>query len=452
MSRKRPSGAARLYWTAWVWKEARRARRSDRVGGDEQSRQLHRLVALAYNQTTHYRRTMDDTGLMPADVRDLADLAHFPITDRAQLQAEPGAFRPASIDGDSLVVHSSGSTGQPVAVRYDERALLRNMAVSRREWSPVFQALGDGSAPRQLTVQPPQPSRFDRIRDFCHQRAWVPPRLVPERQAVSVFDPLEQVIEVMNRERPDLLVALGSFVDLLFQTIHDQRERTHLPRAVSYFSDHLGERTRRLIQEEYGIPVFGTYTAVESLKIGYECEAHAGFHLHPDMSIVRIVGEGGQDARDGELGEVVLTNLFNRGTILINYRLGDRGRLTREPCPCGRASPRVTHLEGRVDEVLTLPNGRRLPAFALLYPLFERDGAPNVRQYQAVQQAEDRLDLRVVPAQHADWPALAADLEARARKQLGNGVTVAVRHVDLIPPGPTGKVSRFVALNADRRP
>lgn len=452
MSRKRPSGAARLYWTAWVWNEARRARRSDRFGGDEQARRLRRLVTLAYNETTHYRRIMDRAGLKPEDIRQLGDLAHFPITDRAQLQVEPSAFRPASSGGDSLVVHSSGSTGQPVAVRYEERALLRNMAVSRREWGPVFRALGDGSAPRQLTVQPPQPSRFDRIRDFCHQRAWVPSRLVPERQAVSVFDPMEQVIEVMNSERPDLLVALGSFVDLLFQTIHDQRERTHLPRAVSYFSDHLGERTRRLIQEEYGIPVFGTYTAVESLKIGYECEAHAGFHLHPDMCIVRIVRGDGQDAKDGEVGEVVLTNLFNRGTVLINYRLGDQGRLTREPCPCGRSSPRLTQLEGRIDEVLTLPDGHRLPAFALLYPLFEQDGAPNVRQYQAAQQAEDRLDLRVVPAQQADWPALAADLEARARKQLGNGVAVTVCHVDLIPPGPTGKVSRFVALNADRRP
>jgi len=97
MSRKRPSGAARLYWTAWVWKEARRARRSDRVGGDEQSRQLHRLVALAYNQTTHYRRTMDDTGLMPADVRDLADLAHFPDHRSRAVTGRTGRF-PARFD------------------------------------------------------------------------------------------------------------------------------------------------------------------------------------------------------------------------------------------------------------------------------------------------------------------------------------------------------------------
>ncbi|NOZ06371.1 MAG: phenylacetate--CoA ligase family protein [Chloroflexi bacterium] len=444
-----PSLISRLYWTAWLWRQSRQAVSDTRSIRHPTGGQLQELVTLAYEQTEYYRQVMQRAGLHPADIRTPAHLARFPITGRQALQERPHAFRPKSVAGPGLVIQSSGSTGQPVAVRYDEKALLQNMAASRREWKPLAHTLTKPGPLRKLSIQPPGPTRFDRIHAFCHQRVWVPANFLPKRHTMPMSTDFAQIVESMNHIRPDLLVALGSFVDAFFQQIHDRQLSFHPPRAIQYFSDHLGDRTRRLLRDVYNIPVFGTYTAVESLKLGYECEAHQGFHLHPDLCLVRIVDKAGADVPEGELGDVVITNLFNRGTLLINYRLGDLGRVTYEPCACGRTSPRLTRLEGRIDEVLEFPDGRRISAFSFLYPLFERNGAPGIRQYQAVQLASDRLEMRIVPTQDADWPSLAHRLKMALRQQLGRQIHVEMQKVAHIDPEPWGKTRRFIRLPGD---
>ena len=52
-----------------------------------------------------------------------------------------------------------------------------------------------------------------------------------------------------------------------------------------------------------------------------------------------------------------ISNLANRGTLLLNYRLGDYARFAQGACPCGRTLRRLEGLEGRVAEVLRLGNG-----------------------------------------------------------------------------------------------
>ena len=99
---------------------------------------------------------------------------------------------------------------------------------------------------------------------------------------------------------------------------------------IAFSSDAMTPEGRALIQERFGIPVLGRYGAIEALKIGYTCEAEVGYHLHEDLCHVRIVDD-----------EVVLSNLVNRGTILLNYRLGDIASRLEEPCPCGRSFRRL---------------------------------------------------------------------------------------------------------------
>ena len=50
-----------------------------------------------------------------------------------------------------------------------------------------------------------------------------------------------------------------------------------------YGGDGLPEAVRRLIEGDFGVAVFSAYQAIEALRIGFECEAHAGFHLNEDL-------------------------------------------------------------------------------------------------------------------------------------------------------------------------
>src|SRR3989304_771262 len=50
------------------------------------------------------------------------------------------------------------------------------------------------------------------------------------------------------------------------------------------------------------------------------------------------------------MGEIVATT-FNKGYPLIRFGTGDLSLLTETRCPCGRTSPRLIKILGRVDQV-----------------------------------------------------------------------------------------------------
>ena len=65
--------------------------------------------------------------------------------------------------------------------------------------------------------------------------------------------------------------------------------------------------------------------------------------------------ETGEDARQGEIGELVITNLGRLGFPVIRYRTGDLVRLNLTPCECGRTSMRFDGgLLGRCDDMVTI--------------------------------------------------------------------------------------------------
>jgi phenylacetate-CoA ligase len=75
-----------------------------------------------------------------------------------------------------------------------------------------------------------------------------------------------------------------------------------------------------------------------------------GMHV-PDDKIVEIVDpETGKQLPPGKTGEIVATT-FNKVYPLIRFGTGDLSILTETPCPCGRTSPRLIKILGRVDQV-----------------------------------------------------------------------------------------------------
>jgi phenylacetate-CoA ligase len=119
----------------------------------------------------------------------------------------------------------------------------------------------------------------------------------------------------------------------------------------------MNAEVRELIETHFGIPVLSNYTAVAAFEIGYTCERRRGYHLCEDLTDLWIAGSDDRRCPAGELGEVVISNLVNRATVLLNYRLGDFARLSDERCSCGRTSRILSAVEGRVSELVHLASG-----------------------------------------------------------------------------------------------
>jgi phenylacetate-coenzyme A ligase PaaK-like adenylate-forming protein len=101
--------------------------------------------------------------------------------------------------------------------------------------------------------------------------------------------------------------------------------------------------------------VISRYNAIECFEIAFTCEQRDGFHVHDDLCYTRTAGPGGQTLPPGQRSEVIISNLVNRATVLLNYRLGDFASVRGEPCPCGRTTTLLSSIDGRVSSTSPTP-------------------------------------------------------------------------------------------------
>jgi phenylacetate-CoA ligase len=387
----------------------------------------------------HYRDLWRDAGIDPASIHSAEDLDRLPLVEKADLRAASESFRsddPAF--APALLLRGSGSIGVPVEVCYDSEALLTSAVIGRRQRVIVRTVCGRGSM-RVLRFDHPISALHDVA--AANSRLFITPRR--KQPSFSIEEPLERAVEAIEATAPDIVIGYGTYLEALFRTIGDPRELDHRPRAVRYHGDSMSEAGVRMIEDVFGIPVLGTYGAVECFRIGDICEARRGYHIHADVCGVSIVDRAGRPVAPGEQGEVVISNLFNRASVILNYRLGDIAAIDPEPCPCGRTTPRLVSLHGRVDEILRLGSGTLLHPHAVSAAIRE---LPGYRQYQLAQLDPDRFELRLV-ADSDEAFARAAALAVPALERLLEGASVAAVRRESLDTVGRGKLRRVIPLS-----
>jgi len=167
-------------------------------------------------------------------------------------------------------------------------------------------------------------------------------------------------------------------------------------------------------------------------KAGFaECSPGFGYHLNPDHVLVEVINpQTGESLGEGESGEIVITNLDCRGTLVLRFRTGDLTTegLSSEPCPnCGRTVPRlIGDIEHRHDNY-DLVNEKRSIAFngnALRrYMIGRRDVLAWYVEIVS-EKGNDTLNLTFKPAGGINEEELAATLQKDIQEEHRLKVTI----------------------------
>lgn len=436
----------RAYWTAYTLCHVREEARLPRLPLAEvtrrQNRRMRAMVAHAYDSVPYYREVMRAAHLHPRDFRTADDLARLPVLAGRDLARDPQRFLShRHTKGAALALRSSGTSGYAKAISYDAAALFLSLAHGHRQRHVLARFVGTVSGYREMHLVR-QDSVAHQLRDFYRSHSWVPGRLDLERLRMSPAETFEDTIARVNTFKPEVLRGWGTHLGALFRFAATHRRPLHRPRCVAYGADRMAEADRQLIEGQFGVPVISTYQAAEALRIGFQCEDRTAFHLSVDHTAVRVVDAEGNPVAPGATGEIVISNLVNRATVLLNYKLGDVVTLSAEPCACGRTLPTIRAIDGRADDLITHEDGRQLHALVVLAPLLQ---VPGVVQVQLIQEEMARFRLRVVCAPHSVWVSVCRDLTAALRSTLGDALVLHLEQTDTIAPEPSGKVKSVIS-------
>ena len=394
-------------------------------------RRIRRIVAHAARWVPHYRDLFAAARIDPRDIKGAGQLDQLPLLSRDEVRRDPARFRStAPWTAGALPLLSGGTTGEPLEVHHDRRSLLSNIAFGERERAPVIALCGGGFRPTELHVGY-ETSNFRKILQYYADNTRLPAR--PRRRAVSMHAGVDAIAAALDAERPDVLTAYGGFLEHFFRAIETRGIQVHAPKVVTYVGERLPPERRAWIERTLGARVMSRYCAVEAFKIGYFCELGSGFHLHDDLCHVRIVASDGRTCTPGETGEIVISNLFNEATLLLNYPMGDLAALTGMACPCGRTHRLMSEVDGRLEDMLLLGDGRELHPRAVWAAL--RDER-EILQYQLIQHAIGRFELKLLTLEAGGFDALAA----RARVSLG--VLIGEAAIEIVRDEALGRVER----------
>jgi phenylacetate-CoA ligase len=415
----------------------------ERASVDElRALQLDRLrwsLRHAYENVPHYRQAFDAAGVHPDDLRELADLARFPFTAKAELR-ENYPFGMFAVPRERIArLHaSSGTTGRPTVVGYTKadlntwaKLMARSIrAAGGRPGDRVHVAYGYGLFTGGLGAH------YGAEELGC--------TVIPVSGGMT-----ERQVMLIRDFEPDVIMVTPSYM----LAIVDEMERQGVdPKSTSlqvgiFGAEPWTEDMRREMEQRLDMHAVDIYGLSEVMGPGVaiECvETKDGLHLWEDHFYPEIIDPvTGEVLPDGEQGELVLTSLTKEAMPVIRYRTRD---LTRLLPGTARTMRRIEKITGRTDDMMIVRGVNVFPT--QIEELILRTPALSPH-FQCVLDRRDRLDTLTVRVERR--VGVSPDEAERAgvalAQQVKNtiGVSIAVQVVE--PDGverSMGKMRRII--------
>ena len=398
---------------------------------------LRRLLRHAYQHTAHFRAVLDERGLHPEDFTSLDRLHALPLLDRDTVRATMQARLAAAPPSPVITKSTSGTTGEPVVVKYNAES---------RHWRDAIRWRGYGWGGYHIGMRalhywgfPPQADTWYKRRKIALDRKLKRDLYID--CTPRSHEALHEVVAKLRSFRPEVIVAYAAGAAALARFVNDLRLRDWDTIPVLVGAERLWPQDRAEVERAFG-PAFETYGCREMMLMASECEAHDGMHESMENLIVEVIvrepGGTTRPARPGETGEVVVTDLHNLACPMIRYLNGDLA-VARAPgtCGCGRSLSRLGPIEGRVTE--TLRDGRGNAVSGMVFNVLFGVMDQVVRKFQVVQRLDGSVVMKVVPQIGSELPDVnRRAIQAFADKYLPDA-PFAIEYVEDIPLTPAGK-------------
>lgn len=395
-----------------------------------QNRNLFSMLAYVGNNVPYYKDLFKINGLNFSNNVELETFRKIPLLEKNIIKAQFDKLISENVMLAELTENATGgSTGTPVKFYQDFEYKKHFIAADTvmKEWWGIRPydrtgaVWGADQEFKDLSLKERFYQHRSRIRTMNAFR--------------MKEDTLKEFCMMLRRWKPPYLIGYSSALEALAKSARKYDISDLRFKAIRSSAEMLWPHQRQLIEDVFQSPVYNTYGSREINCLAAECPEKRQMHLLSSWRLIEVTDETGCPVPEGEAGYIVVTDLSNFGMPFIRYRNEDMGRLSTEPCPCGRPTPVLLELLGRSTDLILSPKGGIIHGEFFTHLFYGRN---EIRKFQILQVSIDQIILRYVPEGSVPESFL-KDIVMKIQEQMGVEVKVDLQECKDIPTSSSGK-------------
>lgn len=357
-------------------------------------------------------------------------IQNFPIVNKSLIKSESVNFRAKNyLDKSIITMTTSGSTGTPFTVYQDLIKKARNHADTLYFGELAGYELGNKLYYLKIWAKQKMASSW----------MYKLQNIVP----VDVIDLNEDKVHQIVQEMQSSIqkVSILGYVSALEHFIRYAEKRNikkvnaHIVSVIT-MSEGLPKETKTKFETLFNCPVVSRYSNLENGIIAQQERGSDSFLVNSASYYVEIFHPTKDELLpDGELGRIVVTDLFNYAMPMIRYDTGDFGIKQTN-----NGKTYLTTVEGRKLDLLYDTQGRMVSSYIMYKNMWQYN---EIEQYQLVQTHVKSYEFKInCPTGFKRENQLVAEFKS----YLGEDADFKVIYVDEIPLLDSGKRRKTVNL------
>ena len=313
------------------------------------SERLREIVKYVYERCPAYREKLDKYGVAPSAIKTIDDIKKLPFTRKEDMRNNyPFGLFSQPIEKIAEIHVSSGTTGNPTVVGYTKNDI--------KLWSEVMARTlcCAGAEPNDMLQIAYGYGLFTGGLGFHYGALEMGLTIIPASSGQT-----KRQLKLMSDFRPRILACTPSYALYMAE---EAKEMGLDPRESSWEIGIFGaepwsDSMRKEIEGTWEMIATDVYGLSEIIGPGVaqECTYKDGLHIFWDVFYPEVINpETGEEVKEGENGELVITTLTKEGIPLLRYRTRDIVSIVYEKCRCGRTSPRISKIKGRTDDMIVV--------------------------------------------------------------------------------------------------
>ena len=382
----------------------------------ETEEKIHSLISHAVKTTEFYK-----------DYSENSSLSELPVVNKDTFREHydeflSSVYREAP---DNRVMCTSGSTGTPLRMIQNKDKIHHNTAGGIFLGAAAGYYIGMKQAFIRVWVNNVKKSKFRLIQE----------NLIMMDSSHMDDEALKKMIETIIKKKVKCLVGYSSALGELSRYIDEFAVdcSNFSVCAVIPISETMPDPVRRRMEQQFSCPVQAWYSNEENGIMGLQNREDGGYRIDTESYYYEILKMNSDEpAEPGELGRIVITDLYNYAFPVLRYDNGDTAVAHRKE-KNGKYMLYLDELYGRRSDLIYDCEGRAVTPYIITNNLWDISG---VKQYRFIQEDIKKYTIWLNGNPEEMNPE---EILSRIKPYLGEEAEIQVEFVEEIPVLASGK-------------